>query len=409
MYDVLTDPNVSVFDIVKPTNVPKLTVAPARISLAKVESKLLGEIDGHFRLKDKFQVVQRVGGVRRDPHRHAAHARDDHCERARRVHSHPDPDPVFLLRARGHGRSPRDDREDQEPAESEPPDPRRRDHASRQAHDAREGHPGTDRPGLQGEALQDDDLEVHSTRGVARVSRIHLHVRSAFVRRARVLQPDGGDSRPVSKRRGLPESSRMRHDSHFVDQLVRADELPVGRRIAIHLIEANPDQPRSVMGDLSELTKSIVDKGVLEPILVRPRGDGRFTIISGERRFRASLDAGLAEIPCIEMDVPDNELLEIALIENLQRKDLSPFEEAEGYRGAPGTPRLHARADRRRSGEVARHDHGGALHRATPRPRAGGMSARRHRLALVPPRARDDSRTRTSCSRRWRRWRAARA
>jgi len=136
----------------------------------------------------------------------------------------------------------------------------------------------------------------------------------------------------VSKRRGLPESSRMRHDSHFVDQLVRADELPVGRRIAIHLIEANPDQPRSVMGDLSELTKSIVDKGVLEPILVRPRGDGRFTIISGERRFRASLDAGLAEIPCIEMDVPDNELLEIALVENLQRKDLSPFEEAEGYR-----------------------------------------------------------------------------
>jgi ParB family chromosome partitioning protein len=124
----------------------------------------------------------------------------------------------------------------------------------------------------------------------------------------------------------------MRHDSHFVDQLVRADELPVGRRIAVHLIEANPDQPRSAMGDLSELTKSIVDKGVLEPILVRPRGDGRFTIISGERRFRASLDAGLAEIPCIEMDVPDNELLEIALVENLQRKDLSPFEEAEGYR-----------------------------------------------------------------------------
>ena len=137
----------------------------------------------------------------------------------------------------------------------------------------------------------------------------------------------------MSKRRGLPETSRMRHDSHFVEQLVRADELPVGRHIPIHLIEANPDQPRSAMGDLSDLTKSIVDKGVLEPILVRPRGDGRFTIISGERRFRASLDAGLSEIPCIEMDVPDNELLEITLVENLQRKDLSPFEEAEGYKG----------------------------------------------------------------------------
>jgi ParB family chromosome partitioning protein len=136
----------------------------------------------------------------------------------------------------------------------------------------------------------------------------------------------------VSKRRGLPQTSRMRHDSHFVEQLVRADELPVGRRIPIHLIEANPDQPRSTMGDLSGLTKSITDKGVLEPILVRPRDDGRFTIISGERRFRAAIEAGLAEIPCIEMDVADNELLEIALIENLQRKDLSPFEEADGYR-----------------------------------------------------------------------------
>ncbi len=61
MYDVLTDPNVSFFDIVKETSVPKLTVAPARISLAKVESKLLGELDGHFRLKDKLQVVRESG------------------------------------------------------------------------------------------------------------------------------------------------------------------------------------------------------------------------------------------------------------------------------------------------------------------------------------------------------------
>ena len=61
MYEVLTDPNVSFFDIVKQTSVPKLTVAPARISLAKVESKLLGELDGHFRLKDKLQVVRESG------------------------------------------------------------------------------------------------------------------------------------------------------------------------------------------------------------------------------------------------------------------------------------------------------------------------------------------------------------
>ena len=61
MYEVLTDPNVSFFDIVKETSIPKLTVAPARISLAKVESKLLGELDGHFRLKDKLQVVRESG------------------------------------------------------------------------------------------------------------------------------------------------------------------------------------------------------------------------------------------------------------------------------------------------------------------------------------------------------------
>lgn len=135
----------------------------------------------------------------------------------------------------------------------------------------------------------------------------------------------------MSKRRGLPETSRMRHDAHFVDQLVRADEIPIGRRIPIELIEANPDQPRSMMGDLTELKSSVQGKGILEPILVRAREDGRFTIISGERRFRAAMEVGLREVPCIEMDVNDAELLEIALIENLQRKDLTPFEEAEGY------------------------------------------------------------------------------
>ncbi len=135
----------------------------------------------------------------------------------------------------------------------------------------------------------------------------------------------------MSKRRGLPESSKMRHDAHFVDQLVRADELPVGRKIAIHLLQTNPEQPRTAMGEIGELTKSIADHGVLEPILVRPTEDGHFTIISGERRYRAALEAGLAEVPCIEMDVSDSELLEIALVENLQRKDLTPFEEADGY------------------------------------------------------------------------------
>lgn len=135
----------------------------------------------------------------------------------------------------------------------------------------------------------------------------------------------------MSKRRGLPETSRMRHEPHFVDQLFRGEEISIGRRIALNLIEANPDQPRSILGDLQDLKASIEAKGVLEPILVRPREGGRFTIISGERRFRAAMEAGLSDIPSIVLDVSDAEVVEIALIENLQRKDLSPLEEADGY------------------------------------------------------------------------------
>jgi ParB family chromosome partitioning protein len=123
----------------------------------------------------------------------------------------------------------------------------------------------------------------------------------------------------------------MRHEPHFVDQLFRGEEISIGRRIALNLIEANPDQPRSILGDLQDLKASIEAKGVLEPILVRPREGGRFTIISGERRFRAAMEAGLSDIPSIVLDVSDAEVVEIALIENLQRKDLSPLEEADGY------------------------------------------------------------------------------
>ncbi len=101
--------------------------------------------------------------------------------------------------------------------------------------------------------------------------------------------------------------------------------------VPLELIDPNPLQPRSNLGDLGELIDSIKEKGVLEPIIVR-RKEERFEIISGERRFRASIDAGLKEIPCIEVDVTDNEALEIALIENLQRKDLTPFEESYGLK-----------------------------------------------------------------------------
>jgi len=125
----------------------------------------------------------------------------------------------------------------------------------------------------------------------------------------------------------------MRHDSHFVDALSTRFGASLGRWIPLEEIETNPEQPRTSVGDLKELAKSIEAKGVLEPLLVRPMGDGRYRIIAGERRFRAAMEAGLTEVPCIEFDVPENEVIEIALIENLHRKDLHPFEEAEGYAG----------------------------------------------------------------------------
>jgi ParB family chromosome partitioning protein len=101
--------------------------------------------------------------------------------------------------------------------------------------------------------------------------------------------------------------------------------------IPVDQIRPNPDQPRKALGDLRELADSIREKGVLEPLLVRfvPREDC-FHIISGERRYHAARATGLREVPCIEKTADDAETLEIALIENVQRKDLTPFEEAEG-------------------------------------------------------------------------------
>ncbi len=134
-----------------------------------------------------------------------------------------------------------------------------------------------------------------------------------------------------TRRFGLPTAVRMRHDEHFVDRLNRSAGIPIGRLIPIEDIHPNPEQPRHDIGDLSELIASVREKGVLEPILVRPRGSG-YQIIAGERRYRAAQEVGLAEIPCVVRDSSDAESLEIALIENLQRKDLHAFEEAEGLR-----------------------------------------------------------------------------
>ncbi|MFQ6081973.1 MAG: ParB/RepB/Spo0J family partition protein [Candidatus Aminicenantia bacterium] len=130
---------------------------------------------------------------------------------------------------------------------------------------------------------------------------------------------------------GLPESVKMRHDPHFVELISSVSKGPLIRMISIDKIVPNPNQPRNEIGDISDLAASIRAKGIIEPIIVRPKGE-KYEIISGERRYRAALEAGLKEIPSIEMDVSDNEALELSLIENLQRKDLHPFEEAQGLR-----------------------------------------------------------------------------
>jgi len=128
----------------------------------------------------------------------------------------------------------------------------------------------------------------------------------------------------------------MRHDEHYVEALTSSAGAPIGRVAPIDQLDPNPNQPRQVMGDLSELMASIAEKGIIEPIIVRQRGS-RFQIIAGERRYQAAVQVGLQEIPIVIREVDDSEIIEIALVENIQRKDLTPFEEAEA---------LHSLAER---------------------------------------------------------------
>lgn len=106
------------------------------------------------------------------------------------------------------------------------------------------------------------------------------------------------------------------------------------RHVPIELLHPNPNNPRKHFAEeeLESLAKSLKDKGLLQPLVVRPRNDGSFEIVAGERRWRASQRAGLHEIPVLIRELGDRETLEIALIENVQRSDLNPLEEARAYR-----------------------------------------------------------------------------
>ena len=96
------------------------------------------------------------------------------------------------------------------------------------------------------------------------------------------------------------------------------------------------------MGDLSELMASIAEKGIIEPLIVRQRG-GRYQIVAGERRYQAAVQVGLRELPVVIRDVDDTEIIEVALVENIQRKDLGPFEEAEAMRAWPSAAATRTR------------------------------------------------------------------
>lgn len=121
-------------------------------------------------------------------------------------------------------------------------------------------------------------------------------------------------------------------DALFLDNAIDESAGSVST-LPINDIEPNRDQPRKTFDEeaLSELAKSIADHGVIQPLLVRPMTDGSYQLIAGERRWRASRMAGLSEVPVVIREMSDSEAMELALVENLQREDLNPIEEARGF------------------------------------------------------------------------------
>lgn len=120
-------------------------------------------------------------------------------------------------------------------------------------------------------------------------------------------------------------------DALFIDN---STEENGDKLININDIEPNREQPRKFFDEeaLKELADSIAMHGVIQPLLVRPLSDGGYQLIAGERRWRASRMAGLTQVPVVVKEMTDEEAMELALIENLQREDLNPIEEAEGFK-----------------------------------------------------------------------------
>ena len=123
-------------------------------------------------------------------------------------------------------------------------------------------------------------------------------------------------------------------DALFADNSIEEIASTSAVKLKIMDIEPNRDQPRKIFDEdaLAELADSIAKHGVIQPLLVRPMPDGSYQLVAGERRWRASRMAGLTEVPVVIKELSDDEAMALALIENLQREDLNPIEEALGYK-----------------------------------------------------------------------------
>ncbi len=137
-------------------------------------------------------------------------------------------------------------------------------------------------------------------------------------------------------KRGLGRGIDALMNAQEMNEPTQSDEpvQPGVQKVALSKLEPNPHQPRTRFADegLDELADSIRERGVIQPILVEENSSGGYTIIAGERRFRAAEKAGLEEIPVITRTFSDAEKREIALVENIQRENLSPIDEAQAYR-----------------------------------------------------------------------------
>ena len=139
----------------------------------------------------------------------------------------------------------------------------------------------------------------------------------------------------IDRKRGLGRGlSALMSDVAETEQVASAGPTSADRRVPIEQVSPNPDQPRKRFADedLDDLTASIREKGIIQPLIVRSVGPDRYEIVAGERRWRAAQRAKLHEIPVLVREFTDVEVLEVAIVENIQRADLNAIEEAAGYR-----------------------------------------------------------------------------